>query len=323
MRLRPDRAPETWCEVERLEAWSIVNPAAGRGDALRAWRQLERELPEAAGLRLFQTDGPGHAARLARQAAEAGAERLVVVGGDGTVGEVARGLVESGLPAERQPVVGIVPAGTGNDFGLGLGLPQAPREALERGLYGEARPVDLIRVEIPGRGSFLGVNTFGAGFDGAVVREVNSAWYKSFLGGLSYHTAVLKGLLTFRPLTAWLAEEGGEERRYERVWLCNCVNTERLAGGMRAAPGADASDGRLDLFLAHDLSRAGALPVFARVIQGRHLGDPRTLVHRVTAFTVRFAEEVAAQLDGEGLGLVAPGTRLRVSVLPGAVRVAR
>ncbi|MDI3299568.1 MAG: diacylglycerol kinase family lipid kinase [Bacillota bacterium] len=305
-----------------MEAWSIVNPAAGRGDALRAWRQLEREARPANELRVFYTEGPGHASRLARQAAEAGAERLLVVGGDGTVGEAVRGLVETGRPAAELPALGIVPAGTGNDFGLGLGLPVEPQAALERALQGEPRAIDLIRVEIPGLGGFTGVNTFGAGFDGAIVHEVNTAWYKSFLGGFSYHTAVLKGLLTFRPLTAWLSEEGGEERRYERVWLCNCVNTERLAGGMRAAPGADASDGRLNLFLAHSLSRAGALPVFTRVIRGTHLGDPRTLVRPVTSFTVRFAEDVAAQLDGEWLGLVPAGTVVRVAVLPGAVRVA-
>ncbi|MDI3317740.1 MAG: diacylglycerol kinase family lipid kinase [Bacillota bacterium] len=308
--------------MERLEAWAIVNPAAGRGDALRAWRRLEREGLPVPELRSLFTEGPGHATRLARQAAEEGVERLLVVGGDGTVGEAVRGLVASGRAAGELPVLGILPAGTGNDFGLGLGLPTDPEAAVRLACEGEARAVDLIAVEIPGIGRHIGVNTFGAGFDGAIVRDVNTAWYKSFLGGFSYHTAVVKGFVTYRPVTAWLSVEGGEERRYERVWLCNCVNTERLAGGMKAAPGADAADGRLNLFLVHDLSRAGVLPLFARIVQGRHLGDPRTLVEPVASFRIRFEQEVTAQLDGELMGQVPAGTAIAVEVVPQAVRVA-
>ena len=60
---------------------------------------------------------PDEPTRLAREALAAGAAAVVGIGGDGLVSQVATELVGSGTP------LGIIPAGRGNDFARGLGIP--------------------------------------------------------------------------------------------------------------------------------------------------------------------------------------------------------
>lgn len=89
----------------------IVNPIAGCGYALKVMEQVQsvltaRNLP----FRVMRTEYPGYAAKLAREAVEMGCEAVYVIGGDGTFSEAARGLAGSGIP------IGLIPAGTGNDF---------------------------------------------------------------------------------------------------------------------------------------------------------------------------------------------------------------
>ena len=73
------------------------------------------------------TQYPGHARELAATAAAQGTDTVIVIGGDGTVNEVVNGLLTAGR--DPLPRVGIIPAGSSNDFSKSLGIPQHLREA--------------------------------------------------------------------------------------------------------------------------------------------------------------------------------------------------
>ena len=76
----------------------------------------------------------------ARRAAEDGIERLLVAGGDGTMHHALQGL------ANTSCALGVIPVGTGNDLSGTLKIPPDLEVAVQRGLTGTIRPVDLIRV---------------------------------------------------------------------------------------------------------------------------------------------------------------------------------
>ena len=140
----------------------IVNPIAGCGYALKVMEQVQsvltaRNLP----FRVMRTEYPGYAAKLAREAVEMGCEAVYVIGGDGTFSEAARGLAGSGIP------IGLIPAGTGNDFVKTLGTPKEPMAALDFILSHEPRPCDAI--DLNGQ---LFLNVAGAGFDVTVLENV-------------------------------------------------------------------------------------------------------------------------------------------------------
>ena len=105
----------------------ILNPAAGTGYALKTMQKIENLLKEKEiEYRIYRTKMPGHATDLARMLSEDKSVRAVIsVGGDGTAGETAAGLTGTGK------AMGIIPAGTGNDFIKSAGIPNDPEKALE------------------------------------------------------------------------------------------------------------------------------------------------------------------------------------------------
>src|SRR3954453_15972240 len=101
---------------------AIVNPAAGRGRTRKLLPQPETGML-AAGVELHVSPEPGAPAELALATAEAG-DDLVACGGDGLVTEV------TGVAADTNRRVAIVPTGAGNDFARVLGYdPKHPLDA--------------------------------------------------------------------------------------------------------------------------------------------------------------------------------------------------
>ena len=52
---------------------------------------------------------------------------LIVVGGDGTLNEVLNGITDF-----DRVRLGVIPTGSGNDFGRNLKLPKTPKESLKQ-----------------------------------------------------------------------------------------------------------------------------------------------------------------------------------------------
>ncbi|MET9539996.1 diacylglycerol kinase family protein [Streptomyces sp. NPDC006553] len=96
----------------------FVNPTAGRGRGAHAARPAARALRDAGfSVRTVLGHTADDALRRAREAVAAGTGALVVVGGDGMISLALRAVAGTRTP------LGIIPAGTGNDFARALGLP--------------------------------------------------------------------------------------------------------------------------------------------------------------------------------------------------------
>ena len=106
----------------RVRARLIYNPTAGHETLLRSVGQILNIL-EKAGYEAsaYQTTKePNSAAKEARRAAKEGFDLVVAAGGDGTLNEVVNGI--AGL--KKRPKVGIIPAGTTNDYARALKIPR-------------------------------------------------------------------------------------------------------------------------------------------------------------------------------------------------------
>ena len=116
----------------------IVNPAAGSGFALTAMQKLETVLRgKNIEYRIYRTERPGHGTEIASElSSDKDVLAVVSVGGDGTAGEVAAGLTGTGKP------MGIIPAGTGNDFIKSVNIPNDPDKAMEILLTGKQDRID-------------------------------------------------------------------------------------------------------------------------------------------------------------------------------------
>src|SRR5205823_9015354 len=96
-------------------------------------RRLENEQAD-----YIETTKQGEAQERAIQAAKEG-RPIIIVGGDGSVHEVVNGILSAG----RRVPLGIVAAGSGNDFAWHtLKLPHDPAAAIERAFTGRLVDVD-------------------------------------------------------------------------------------------------------------------------------------------------------------------------------------
>lgn len=272
----------------------IINPAAGRGRAVQVWSRVCTRVACSKDLEWVATQAPGHARNLARAAATRGVDRVVAVGGDGTVSEVADGLAGS------QVALGVIPAGTGNDFSRALGIPSAPEPAARVALGRSARRVDLGHVHnADQRVAF--VNVAGCGFDAEVLRRTSTS--RRAGGALLYLGGILRTLRAFRPVPMRLVVDG---RTLERRVLGIAVAIgPRYGGGMLIAPHAVIDDGWFDVCLIGDVTPLQLVALLPRLYAGTHGVHFAVEFFRCQELTVEpllAVPDVSCQADGELLG---------------------
>ncbi|MFJ2394261.1 diacylglycerol kinase [Streptomyces sp. NPDC087843] len=287
----------------------FVNPTAGRGRGARAAQPAASAL-RAAGFSVRTVLGENAADALtrARDAVERGTGALIAVGGDGMAH-----LALQAVAGTRTPL-GLVAAGTGNDFARALGLPlrdpaAAGRQIAESLKGARFQDVDLGRVN----GTWFGT-VLASGFDSRVNDRGNRMRRPS--GRVKYDLAMLAELAAFRPVRYRMTLDDGEAREIEAT-LVAVGNGSSYGGGMKICAGADLDDGLFDITVVGPCTRRTLLRVFPKVYRGTHLSHPVVSVHRAARVEL-VADGLTGYADGEPLGPLP----LTARCVPGAVRVA-
>lgn len=285
------------------EVHLLVSPRGGRGRAAAA-APIVRRVIEQVGHTPIDISGASaeETADAARTVVAAGAERLVAVGGDGTLHLALQGA------AGTDAVLGLVPAGTGNDYARAFGLfGLSVEEATARAL-GPARPVDVIRTD---RGRWVAFSVTGGFSVDVNVRADRMRFPK---GPSRYTVATLLTMPGLRHRELAVTVDG--QRAEFRSALFAVNNTPTFGGGMAICPDADPADGLIDVCAVGPASRATMLRLLPKVFEGGHVGHRH--VHMMRGRTVTIEGEMDLVADGEEIG-PAPIT---LEVVPGALRVA-
>lgn len=264
----------------------VYNPIAGRGRARRSLARVRRHF-EAQGrpLQVHATEARGHATRIA--AALPDGATVLVLGGDGTVHEVARAVVGSAR------TLGVLPSGSGDDFGHALGLERGDLDAALRVVdRGRVRRVDTATAN-----GVRFVNAAGVGFDADVAARVRSA-PAPLRDRSAYLYAVVATLARLRDVAVEVVVDGRVAFRGPSL-LVSTQNGPRTGGSFLFAPDARIDDGLLDVLVAGDFGRLGTLRILPRVMRGTHLGHPKVLHLRGREVELRWAEPRPAHLEGE------------------------
>lgn len=290
----------------------FVNRMAGRGRRqayLRRLRDLFESLHISA--QFLETGSAGELEAASRQALGRGHRLLLAMGGDGTFQALANGAFES------DAVIGILPAGGGNDFAAALGLPGDFIGAAERLLKGKPRPVDLVRARTADGRARLFVGGGGVGLDAAAALRANGP-YRRLPGRFRYIASALHALSEHQPLQVRLEFPGTDIRPVEASSLLTGVlNTPTCGGGMRLAPDARIDDGLLDVVLIGDRSIPGVLKLLPRLVGSGELRTSQLKRWQVKRLIVSTAAPALFHGDGEILGL----TPVEIELVARAVRV--
>jgi diacylglycerol kinase (ATP) len=289
------------------ECFVIVNLLAGRGRCRRLWPSIERALRSSQlPFRHVFTQAPGAAIEIARRAAE-DFSVVVAVGGDGTIHEVATGLMGSSAK------LGIIPAGTGNDFVKMLGIPpKDPIGAIEILHSGLPRRVDVGRV-----GERYFVNGLGVGLDGAVAWRVWRSWRWPALAPWIYLYAAVREALFFRSSDVEIVAPDWEASG--RLLMVGASNGRYHGGDFLLVPHAEIDDGLFDVYMIADMAPFRRLREIPKTRRGEHITLPEVQIRRAPWVEIVSKKPLLGHLDGEPVEF--PAGRLRVELLPKALEV--
>ena len=236
---------------------------------------------------------------------------LLAMGGDGTFQALANAAFGADV------LLGVFPAGGGNDFAAALGLPDDPVKAAEAVLHGEARCIDLVRVRTAdGRMRFF-AGGGGVGLDAEAARHASGV-YRHLPGRSRYIASALRALAGYEPIDVRLDFPESDLRPVEgKALLAGVLNTPTYGAGLRLAPGAGIDDGLLDVVLIEDLNLFGVLVLLPRLMGSGELRTSRVRRWRVQRVRLTTGRPCLFHGDGEILG----PTPVEIEVVPGAVRV--
>lgn len=292
---------------DEAETVLVMNPHSGGADHARVVRDRAEQL----GYAIVETKRANHAIELAQMAVRDGADEIVAVGGDGTLNEVITGV--HAVDALDAVTVGVVPAGTGNDFATNIGITSID-DAFRALKAGERRRLDLGVID--GR---LFINSCVVGITAEASNET-SAELKSRLGVLAYVVTAVKLATEFTGLDIRASVVEGSDRK--TVWEGSAAvvlvgNGRRFS--LSGSEQAHVEDGLFDVTIIED---ASSLQLVEDRLGERLLhreGDTLTrLLASSLELDVNQGDPVAFSLDGEiiELGSATLTTRRRAVEMP-------
>ena len=264
----------------------IINPVAGNGHAKRIGEKvMEVLLSRSIACKAFYTESPGHATLLAKESAKRGTETVLAVGGDGTAYEVASGLVHSAS------ALGLIPAGTGNDFIKSIGVPKSPMEALDHILSHPPRQLDMGRLN-----DKLFLNVCGTGFDVSVL-EYSLKAKKLVRGMLPYLYGVIRTIFSFKPVAMHIVID--EETTLQGTFLqCSVANGRYIGGGIPISPTSLVNDGLLDVVVLRSIPNWKMFFYLPGLLMGKVHSFAITSHYRCRSVTID-APGMHLNVDGE------------------------
>ncbi|WP_411277576.1 diacylglycerol/lipid kinase family protein [Gaiella sp.] len=239
-----------------------------------------------------------------QRALDEGAELVFVWGGDGMVQRSIDRLAGSGV------TFAIIPAGTANLFASSLDIPSDIEEAVEIGLNGRDRTLDVGKIN----GERFAVMA-GAGLDAHMIEEADGG-LKDRFGRLAYIWTASKSLRK-EPFKARI--EINDELWYKGKASCVLLgNVGSLFGGIEAFDNAEPDDGLLEV----GVTNAEGLGQWARTVARTAIGttaqSPFVQVTKAKKVRIELDRKVAYELDG---GAREPTKLLKVKIQPGAITV--
>src|SRR5690625_599504 len=273
----------------------IYNPSAGR-------EIFKKELPavlerfEKAGYETsaHSTTGEGDATEAAKIAVERKYDMIVVAGGDGTINEVVHGIAEQ----DYRPKLGIIPAGTTNDFARALMIPREIHKAVDIILEEHIQALDIGKVN-----EHYFINIAGGGDLTELTYDVPIK-LKAAIGQLAYYVKGIEMLPSLRPASVKIEYD---DKVFEGdIMLFLVANTNSVGGFEKLAPDALIDDGYFDLLILKKTNLAEFLRVATTGLRGNHIDDDLVIYTQAKKIKVTPKKRMQLNLDGEYGGLL-PG----------------
>lgn len=270
----------------------IYNPTSGReamkNNLVDILNILERAGYETSAY--ATTPEPNSAKNEAERTAKAGFNLIVAAGGDGTINEVVNGIA----PLKHRPKLGIIPAGTTNDYARALKIPREDP-------IGAAKVIakgQTIKMDIGEAGKNWFVNIAAGGLLTELTYGVPSQ-VKSLFGYLAYLVKGAELLPQIKPIKMHLEYDGGTYDGKASMFFLALTNS--IGGFEQIVPDASLDDGKFTLIVVKTSNLIEILQLITMVLNGgKHVNDPRILYVKTSKLVAKPVDEkMMINVDGE------------------------
>lgn len=186
---------------------------------------------------------------------------IVVAGGDGTVNRVVNVMLKNDIKIP----LGVIPAGTSNDFARHLKMPQNFSDCIDKILAGNIQPIDVGLVN-----DRYFVNICSAGLFTNVSQKVDPRVKNSF-GLLSYFMTAANQLKKFKPFDVKI--ETKTDIYIEKVKLFLIFNGSTVGGMDLFTDNSSVQDGLLDILIIKDCNIIDTSALAGKILAGTHYSD--------------------------------------------------
>lgn len=196
---------------------------------------------------------------------EEGVYGIVVAGGDGTINRVVNVMMKNNM---KTPL-GIIPAGTSNDFAKHIKMPHNFSECIDRILTGNIQPVD---VGLANDKYFINVCSAGLFTNASQKVDAN---LKNAIGKLSYIITAANQLVKFKPFEVKVETE--HDVIQERINLFLIFNGSSAGGIDKFTDNSSIHDGLLDVLIIKNCKFAEVPQLLGKVLSGKHFNDDHVI----------------------------------------------
>lgn len=264
--------------------------------------RLRKKLPDNA--YMFASSGDFAADLKALKAACQHADLLIAVGGDGTLNLAVNAIANS------KTTLGVIPAGSGNDFARVWVAGLSADDIIDAALHGNTIEIDL---GLANDRYFL--NNAGVGFDGELIRRLKN---KTRPRRFSYISRSLALLPRYRSQSIALEtdEPHVNDGPYTKSFLLSIGNSRYFGAGLPITTHARLNDGQLAYTHIKEKRRSRTIRCLMKLLVRQHLRDKQVQAGQLTYLQVKTAG-IPVQVDGEYLGY----SPVDIKVCPGALRI--
>ena len=304
----------------------IVNETSRSGKTRQIWKDIQQSLIKAdVSYEYMITQGRDHATKLASEISQRPEDNIciVVIGGDGTMNEVINGIADF-----DKVRFGIIPTGSGNDFGGGLDLPKSPEENLQRIISSYKAGEDSYRAVDIGlvrwgqnQKKLFGISS-GIGLDAIVCRKALSSKLKNVLNklGLGSLTYVLLTIITLFSMKTADFEISYDNNKgtLKKTIFAAAMNLRAEGGGVPMAPDANPYDGKLSISSASGIPKWITFLCLPFLVAGKHTHIKGFNLVSCREASIHSSQKMTLHADGE---YVADVTDLTFGVYPQKLRL--
>ena len=218
---------------------------------------------------------------------EAEYDRIIACGGDGTINICVNSMLRHNIHLP----LGIIPAGTANDFAYYFELPSDMNAALDIALGDRTTKADVGTVNSK---YFINVAALGAMVD---VSQKTDPYVKNAIGPLAYYLRAATELNQVHPIKVRFTTP--DEVMNEEVFFITVCNGESAGGFRKLSPHSKMNDGKLDVIAFRKMPLLEFGPLLMEVIGGRHPDNKNVLYFQTPSLIIESDEDIPTDIDGE------------------------